>query len=108
MDDESISKVSKYLEFNEFKPDPRYGKDFIEIQAYCQWAGNEILNRMIEERARYMGPDSGFYQLSAEEVIKDFMEEMDYYRQISETDKQRKMFGVAVEEAQSIYSYIQS
>ena len=106
MDERDISRVGEYVEFHTYKPDRRFDRKFIAAQAYCQWADDEILKRLIDEKQRFEMPDSGDYEMSAEEVVSDFVKEMDYYQSISEDEKAKIMFGTAVEEGLSILHYI--
>lgn len=62
---------------------------------YSQWAANEILNRIIDELSRLPAHITGREPRSHIEIIKEFVDEMDYYYHKCETKVNKLIYSSA-------------
>lgn len=99
MDDRDVLTMEHYLVENFREPI----KD--EHYSYCQWAANEILDRIIDETYWLPRHISGVTPRTAEEVIEDFISQVERMRFEATNDRTRTIFEVAAFEASMVLDY---
>lgn len=84
MDDRDILKLERYIDTYLFPPTIGWLKDAFYVQIYSRWAAYEILERMINEISKPPQHISGIKRRSTVEIIDEFIDEMEYYYELSE------------------------
>lgn len=106
MDDRYVLMLEEYIRDNLPVPD-RSDEDYIfELHTYSRWAAYEVLNRMIRETTKLPSHISGREPLSAEEIVEQFIDEMDYYAMMSPDLDAKDIFFIASSEGRCILMYI--
>lgn len=80
--------------------------DVDECESYARWADDEILTRVMMETMRYYDQDQFIFGTRPEEVILEFIEEMDQYVNDSKGERGRRVFEVARDEAENVLKYV--
>ena len=73
----------------------------VRIQAYSEWALDELLEDVITEMEKPPYYISGEEEIPITDIIDAFIEKMRYFRKIAKPGK-KLMFNVAVKEAESL------
>lgn len=102
MDDRDVLLIEHYI-YESFSH-PFSNKE----DSYARWAADEILDRVIFEAMKLPAHITGLDSLTLEEVVEEFITQMDYYAYIATHDEGRTVFSVAREEAKLILCYIHS
>lgn len=106
MDDQDAVKVLEYVREHIPEPDITLAPEFFEEQAYSQWAGDEILERVYKELEILPEHISGKASRSLQEVIEEFVDEMSCYADKAEDDKVKNMFAIARDEGICMLMYV--
>lgn len=69
-------------------------------ECYCKWALDEILKRIFEESQKLPYHISGMEPESTIDIIREFIEEMDYYSEIASTEEVIYFVFMAKDEAE--------
>ena len=100
MDDRDVIVVENYINENFSRP----SKD--RYESYSRWAAEEILSRVIDEASKLPAHITGVQPRTLREVIQSFVDEMDYYADISGWNTSRIAFSVAREEGKYLMSSV--
>lgn len=105
MDDKlsrDILNLEDYIDTYLFAPSIEWWKDAFDVQVYSRWTAYEILERMILEESKLPQHISGVEIRSSVDIIDEFIDEVEYFYEVSHNDNQRFIFHVAVSTAASI------
>lgn len=102
MNEKAISIIQKYVDKNLFKPRSNWSKYYFKERSYSRWAAYEIQERIIEEILRLPTHITGREQKISIEIIKEFINEMDYYNEINSNRNSSFIFSVAKDTAKEI------
>lgn len=100
MDDRDVIAVENYI--NQTFPNPCEDR----YDSYSRWAAEEILERVIDEAMKLPAHITGEQPRTLKEVIQSFIDDMDYYSDISRWNTSRIVFSIAREEGKLIMSTI--
>lgn len=89
-----MTRLEAYLEERPKHADQR-------IQAYADWALDELLLDILAEMEKPPYYISGEEEIPVEDIIEAFIEKMRYFRKIAKPGN-KLMFGVAIKEAESL------
>lgn len=93
MDSEYSDIISKIFYYELERP----LREDMQSNSYAEWAIEEILERLIEASDIY-----NHRWVSPKDVVEDFYEDMEYHEDISDTERQKKIFRIAKEETDQI------
>lgn len=102
MTEHDIRVIAEYAEDRLVEHDGRLDDSVIRANAYSDWAIDELLGRLIEEESKPPEYVTGRPSISTVEVIEDFINEMEYYRDTSSTEEQILLYSIAVEEGENV------
>lgn len=97
--DEAIRLIEDYKETRELSKDLRY-------QSYSDWALDEIIDRLCEEVANDPRLLYEITPYSPMDIIDMFYMEMEYLEDTSDTPRQRLIFRIAKQVADSVYDIL--
>lgn len=100
MDDKDVIMIERYIQENFWQPTTD------QCDSYAKWAAYEILERFIFEAMKLPYHITGIEVRTAEEIVEDFIDEMDYYYYISSSEVGRMLFSAAKEEGKFVLYYI--
>lgn len=83
--------INEYLEQYLFEPQISWPKCEFDVRSYSRWAAKEILRRLKER------PETGVIN-----IIQGFMDELDYYTDLSEHWTSAKIFRIARETSEDL------
>lgn len=106
MDDRYVLMVEEYIRDNLPEPDIKDDSYIFELHTYSRWAAYEILERLMRETTKLPAHVSGLEQISAEEIVDNFIDEMDYYAMMSPDLDAKDIFFIASCEGRCILMYI--
>lgn len=104
--DEIIMKIQKYIDESLFEPHINWPKYEFLRRSYSRWAANEILCRILKESLKPPPYITGFEPEAPSAIIREFIDEMDYYSDISTDVKKQRIFIIAKETAIDINTFI--
>lgn len=103
--EEVVLDIQKYIDQYLFEPRITWPKYEFSIRCYSRWAANEILNRIVEESMKLPQFITGREPRTSSSIIKEFIDEMDYYSELNDGKNQR-IFNIAKCTAIDINIYI--
>lgn len=106
MDDRAISRLFRYIDRYHSLPFPDVDDYVKQSMIYSRWAALEIAERLTLESCILPEEVSGIQQRSVEEIVEEFIDEMDTFAFESETAKAKFIFSIAGDEARRICAYI--
>lgn len=106
MVDRAISRLFQYIDRYHSLPFPDADGYVKESMIYSRWAALEIAERLILESCILPEEVSGIQQRSVEEIVEEFIDEMDTFASESETAKTKFIFSIAGDEARRVAAYI--
>lgn len=90
-----IQTIREYEEEYLATPDSNCTKDIFKQLSYSHWAVDEILERIVEEASKLPPHITGISLVPHTEIIQEFIDEMDYLAETSETENSKTMFSTA-------------
>ena len=102
MDDRDVLVMERYIFENFQEPTGDL------YDAYCRWAADEILERIIDETERLPEHMCGIPRMTAEEITEDFIFKMEFLAYNATCDSVRTLFQIARDEASCVLDYIRS
>ena len=93
--DEAITVIQDYIQETLFEPESDWPKSEFYARCYARWAANEILERLIKEDMKLPSYLTGKKKRRPFDIIKEFIDEMDYYSEIGECKQSRYIFAIA-------------
>lgn len=102
MNEAAVSVIREYIEKCLFEPNFNWPKYEFDLRSYSRWAANEILERVIEETLRPPPNISGYETKSPINIIKEFIEEMDDFYEVSDSKRIQYICSIAREAAKDI------
>lgn len=106
MDDKDVLLIEDYIRTNEYQPDLTMDRYFFEMHSYANFAMHEILRRVVCESMKLPAHITGKESLTLTEIIEAFIDEMDYYSNLSSHYRAKEAFEIARDEAKCILLYI--
>lgn len=107
MDDRDVLIMERYIQECTVEPeldDPDHY--YFDLHSYSRWAAYEVYNRFVCEAMKLPPHISGKEPLTPLEIVEDFIDEMDYYAQVAQSDRVREIFQIARDEGKCILLYV--
>lgn len=93
MNETAVLVILECLEENLFEPTKRWPNDVFEERSYSRWAAYEIWQRLLDNPFK-----------TTDEVIEEFILDMQICHMTTEDPKKERMFKIAIETADDILS----
>lgn len=106
MNDRDVLMVEEYIRDNLPDPDVKEDEYFFGLHSYSKWAAYEILERLICESMKLPAHITGRESSSAVDIVEGFIDEMDYYSEMSSDWKTKELFSIARDEGKCVLLYI--
>lgn len=106
MDDGALSRLYIYMTEHQKEPEKWMSEDVRKSFAYSKWIAEELYERLSDEFNKLPEFVTGCPVKTANEIVEEFIDEMDTYATQSESAESRFMFSIAGDEARRIAAYI--
>lgn len=95
MYDRDIKVIEDYIDEYLYKPETNWPDWEFDTQAYSRWAGEEVLERVIFEALKLPPHITGDEPKEITEIIAEYIDDMDYFYEISNDNRKKLMFFIA-------------
>lgn len=101
MDDYDVNLIRNYIAK---MPKSKPGMSDAELEwiSYSHCAAMEILERVMLETLKLPEHITGLRRQPTVDVISDYITELNYYRELCDTPRSRRMFSIEMSEAEAI------
>ena len=106
MDDRDVALIEEYIQQCTVDVEDDYGSYYFDLHSYSRWAANEVLQRVICEAMKLPPHISGKESLTLLDVVETFIDEMDYYAYLIQSERAKEIFSIARDEGKCILFYI--
>lgn len=97
-----IFRIQEYMKECLFEPKKNWPEYELRTRIYSRWAVSEVLLRITEETLRLPSNISGREKKSPNDIINTFIEEMDYFYELTSANESRFIFATAREASKEL------